>query len=141
MALSGLLQQQVLQCCLGPVGRMFVYTHLTGDLVGGDETDPPNVLSQPVGVLLDDLHRVLAVGLVDAGGIGGTDPVALQEQHHAPYLLLLQPGPLDALQPAWPDPLCFHQTLRLLVDHSQGIVTEAVHQPSGKHRADAFNQA
>ena len=90
---SALLQQQVLQGGLGPVGRMLVYPHLPGDLVGGDEADPPHVLGQPVGVVLDDPHRILAVGLVDAGGVGGADPVALQEQHHVPYLLLLLPSP------------------------------------------------
>ena len=117
VALAGPLQQQVLQGGLGPVGRMFVYPHLPGDLVGGDETNPPHVLGQPVGVLLNDLHRVLAVCLVDAGGVGGADPVALQEQHHIAYLLLLHPGPLDALRPARPDPRRLGQTLRLLIDH------------------------
>ena len=141
VALAGPLQQQVLQGGLGPVGRMLVYPHLPGDLVGGDETNPPHVLGQPVGVILNDLHRVLAVCLVDAGGVGGADPVALKEQHHAPYLLLLHPGPLDALHPAGADPRRLGQTLRLLIDHPQGLVAEAVHQSSGKHRADALHQA
>ena len=139
MALACLLQQQVLQGGLGPVGRMLVYPHLTGDLVGGDETDPPHVLGQPVGILLNDPHRVLSVGLVDAGGVGGADPVALQEQHHAPYLLLLLPCPFDALHPAGSDPRSLGQTLRLLIDHLQGVVAETVHQPSGKHRADTLH--
>ena len=73
-------------------------------------------------------------------GVGGADPVALQKQHHAPYLLLLLPGLFDALHPAWPDPRRLGQALRLLVDHSQGVVAEAVHQPSGKHRANALHQ-
>ena len=141
MALVGLLQQQVLQGRLGPVGRVLVYPHLPGDPVGGDETDPPHVLGQPVGVLLNDFHRILAVGLVDAGGVGGADPVALQKQHHAPYLLLFLPSPPDALHPAGPDPRRLGQSLRLLIDHPQCLVAEAVHQPSGKHRADALDQA
>ena len=141
VALVGPLQQQVLQGGLGPVGRVLVYPHLPGDPVGGDETDPPHVLGQPVGVFLDHLHRILAVGSVDAGGVGGADPVALQEQHHAPYVLLLHPGPFDALHPAGPDPRRLGQSFRLLVDHSQGLVAESVHQPSGKHRADALDQA
>ena len=140
VALVSPLQQQVLQSRLGPVGRMLVYPHLPGDLVGGDETNPPHVLGQPVGVLLNDLHRVLAVCLVDAGGVGGADSVALQEQHHVAYLLLLHPSPFDVLQPAGPDSRRLGQTLRLLIDHSQGLVAEAVHQPSGKHWADALHQ-
>ena len=67
--------------------------------------------------------------------------MALQEQHHAPYLLLLHPSQLDALHPAGPDPGSLGQAFRLLIDHSQGLVAEAVHQPSGKHRADALHQA
>ena len=47
VALACLLQQQVLQGGLGPVGRMLVYPHLPDDLVGGYETDPPHVLGQP----------------------------------------------------------------------------------------------
>ena len=141
VTLVGPFQQQVLQGGLGPVGRMLVYPHLPGDLVGGDEANSPNVLGQPVGVLLDDLHRVLPVGLVDAGRVGGADPVALQKQHHTPYLLLLHPGLLDALHPARPDPRRLDQALRLFVNHPQGLIAEAVHQPSGQHWADALHQA
>ena len=140
VALVSPLQQQVLQGGLGPVGRMLVYPHLPGDLVGGDETNPPHVLGQAVGVLLNELHRVLAVCLVDAGGVGGADSVALQEQHHVPYLLLLHPSPFDVLHPARPYPRRLGQALRLLIDHSQGLVPEAVHQPSGQHWADALHQ-
>ena len=67
--------------------------------------------------------------------------MALQEQHHAPYLLLLLPGPPDALHPSGPDPGRLVQTLWLLIDHPQGFVAEAVHQPSGEHRADSLDQA
>ena len=141
MALAGLLQQQVLQGRLGPVGRMLVDPHLPGDLVGSDETDPPHVLGQPVGVLLDDPHHVLAICLVDAGGVGGADSVALQEQHHAPYLLLVLPSPPDALHPAGADPGSLGQTLRVLVDHPQGLIAKTVRQPSGEHRADTLHQA
>ena len=48
---------------------------LRRDLVGGAEADAADVARQPVGVVADHLHRVAAVGLVDAHRPRGADPI------------------------------------------------------------------
>ena len=141
VALAGMLLQQVFKSSLGTEGRMLIDPHLPGDPVRGDEPDPSHILGQTIGVLPHDPDRVLTVGPVDAGRVGGTDAVALEEQHHVAYLALLRPGPFDARDPARPDAGRFGEAFRLLLYDLQGLLAKAVHQAPGKHRADAPDKA
>jgi hypothetical protein len=59
--------------------------------------DAADVACQPVWVLAHDLHSIRAVGLEDTNRSGGTDPVAVQEDHDLANNLLLGPGIGDAL--------------------------------------------
>lgn len=56
--------------------------HLRGDGVGGLEANAPNVIGKAIGIGLYLVDTLLAVGLVDLRGIGGTDTIALKKDHH-----------------------------------------------------------
>ena len=66
-------------------------SHLLCDGVGGLEADAPDVVGKAVGVGLHLVDALLAVGLIYLGGIGGTDTIALEEDHHVLDVELLHP--------------------------------------------------
>ena len=110
------------------------------DLVRGDEADAEDVARQPVGVVLDDLDGVIAVGFVDLDGQAGGDAVALQEKHHLFDLLLFGPGAGDQIHPFAADAEHLVQALRFLFDDLQRFQPEFAHDAFGRHRADALDQ-
>ena len=99
VALVGGLRQGVLQARLDPLRAVVRDADGLGDLVGGEEADAPDVGGQPVGLVLHDGDRGVAVLLVDAHRDGGGDPDALEEDHDLLDGLLLLPGGGDHLGP------------------------------------------
>ncbi len=76
---------------------------VAGDLVGGAEADAVDVARELVGVVPDDLHRVVPVHLVDFRGLRGGDSVTLEENHDLSNSLLLDPRDPDAAGALGPD--------------------------------------
>ena len=61
------LLEHVAHACLGPTVRLAPDPQGSGQLVGRQETDPPDIEGQAIGILADQRHGVRAVALVDAG--------------------------------------------------------------------------
>ena len=112
-----------------------------GDLVRCLEADPPDVIRQPVGILLDDVDALLAVGLEDLGRMRRGDIVALQKEHDILDLPLLLPSLFDPLHAELPDPGDLVEAVRLLLNDAQGVRAELADDLAGKFGADSLDQA
>ena len=96
------------------------------DRVGALETDPSDVPGKPIGVLGHYLHRVRAVGLEDANRPGGSDPVAVKEDHDLPHDLLLGPGVRDPLGPNHADARHLAKPIWLGLDDVEDLSPKAL---------------
>ena len=112
-----------------------------GDGIGGLEPDAVDVQRQAVGVLPHPLHRLVAVGLVDAHRTGGADAMGLQKHHDLAHDLLLRPGAGHPLPALGPDALQLQQTFGLLLDDVEDLLAEGADQLAGEMRADALDHA
>ena len=118
--LVGQLVEDVEDPRLRPELRILGEAQLLGDLVGGDEADPEDVRRQAVGVLPDDVDRLVPVLLEDPGGIARADAVGLQEDHDRADLLLLLPRLLDHGDPLRADPVDLGELLDVALDDVRG---------------------
>jgi hypothetical protein len=91
VALVGKLVEGVEDTAAATALVVLAIAHLLCDGVGGLEADAPDVVGKTVGVGLHLVDALLAVGLVYLGGIGGTDTVSLEEDHHVLDVELLHP--------------------------------------------------
>ena len=112
-----------------------------GHAVRGQEADAADVAGEPVGVLRDALHGLGAVGLVDAHGPRGADPVRVQEQHDLADHLLLGPAGDDARGALGPDAGYLAQPLGLLLDQLENVLAKRPDELLGIHWADAADHA
>ena len=116
-------------------------TQPLGDGIGGHEPDTVDVEGQAVGVLAHPLHRLVAVGLVDAHRPGGADAMGLQKYHDLAHDLLLRPGAGHPFLALGSDALQFQQSLGLLLDDVEDLLAESADQLAGEMRADALDHA
>src|SRR5947207_14932633 len=72
-----------------PDQRRLFDAELGRNLIGGDKADPPDIASQAVRVLGDQLNGIGSVGLIDPYGSRGSDAVAMDEPHALADDLLL----------------------------------------------------
>ena len=107
------------------------------DRVSALETNAADVPGKPIGVLGHDLHGVRTVGLEDANCPGGSDPVAVQEDHDLPDDLLLGPGVCDPLGPNRADPCHLPKPIGLGLDDVEDLLPEGLDHLLGVDRADA----
>ena len=99
-----------------------------------------NIHSQPVGIFAHDLKRVGPVGAIDAHGIGGRDAVRLQKEHEIADASVRGPALLDALQPLLAHAVHGKQPIRLLVQNTDGVRAEGIHNAPGQTFPHALNQ-
>ena len=111
------------------------------DRVGRVKADTPDIIGQPVGVLLHHTETVGAVGFKDSRRVSGADIMTLQKQHDIPDFLLFLPASCDSIHPQLPDAIHFQELFRILFNDVQGLRTELLHNAVCKLRADAFDQA
>src|SRR5208282_3180070 len=107
------------------------------DRIGALETDASDVPGKPMGVLGHDLHGVRAVGLEDTNRPGGSDPVAVQEDHDLPDDLLLGPGVRDPLGPNGADARHLAKPIGLGLDDVEDLLPEGLDHLLRIDRADA----
>ena len=112
VALAGQVLERVLDGGPGPIGTVAVDPHLGRQFIGGLEADAPDVVGQPVGVLLDLGDGFLAVGAVDPDGPAEADAMLGQEEHDLADFLLLLPTLADPLDPFLADPLDVEEEVR-----------------------------
>ena len=101
------------------------------------KTDAANIPGKLIGVLGHDLHGVRAVGLEDAYRPGGSNTIAVQEDHDLPNNLLLGPGVRDSLGPNRADPRDLAKPVRLGLDDVEDLLAERLHHFLGVDRPDA----
>ena len=97
VALLVVLFEYIEDVGLDPLERGRVQAELEGDLVGGLESDAPDVEAELIGVGLEDREGPLAVLPVDLRGQAGRDAVLLEEHDQVADVLVLGPGPADLL--------------------------------------------
>jgi hypothetical protein len=107
------------------------------DRVGALETNPANIPGKPIGVLSHDLHGVRAVGLEDANRPGGTDPVAVKEDHDLPDDLLLGPGVRDPFGSNRANARHLAKPIGLGLDDVEDLLPEGLDHLLGIDRPDA----
>ena len=111
------------------------------DRVGGLEADAPDIPGKAIGVLGHDLHGVDAVGLEDADGPGGSDPVAMKEDHDLPDDLLLGPGVGDPLGPNRANARHLAKPIGFGLDDVEDLLAEGLDHLLGIDRPDAPDHA
>jgi hypothetical protein len=141
MTLAGGLGQRKGDAGAYPDHRGWLDPELAGHDVGRAEADAADVARQPVRVVGDHLHRLGAVGLVDAHRPRGADPVSVQEQHDLADHLLLRPTGDDAGRAHGPDAGDLAQPGRLGLDQVEHRGAEGADQLAGVNRADAADHA
>src|SRR6516162_1731457 len=97
---------------------------LHGDRVRGLKADAANVPSQAVWVIGHDLNGIGAVGLEDAHGPGGADPMAVQEDHDFAHGLLFGPGGEKAGRTKGADAIDLTQPIRTGLDDVENLFAE-----------------
>jgi hypothetical protein len=140
MTIVGQVMQHMHDPGVDAQGRILGNAQGLSDLVCGLEPDAPDVLGKPVGIVLYDGDDIIAVLLVDFGGIGRADPMALQEDHHTTNGLLVLPSLADHVDALLADALDLSQSLGLVFDDVQGLFTEVIDDASGDDRTDALDQ-
>src|SRR5437763_8495809 len=124
-----------------PDQRRLLDAELGRNLIGGDKADPPNVASQAVRVLGDQLNGIGSVGLVDPYGSRGSDSVAMEEQHDLADDLLFGPAGNDLPGAFWADAGHLAQTRGLLLDNLEHAFSKSTDELPGIDRADAADHA
>ena len=114
--------------------------HALRDAIGHDEADARHVAREPVGIVAHLGHRLIAVGLANARGVGERDAEALQEDHD---LALLPSGERVARGPLGAplaDAFDLRGAPRLLLEDLDGLGAEGADEPLGEHGADALER-
>src|SRR5277367_86703 len=119
----------------------FFDAELHRDRVGGLETDASDISGQPIGILGHNLDGVGAIGLVDANGTRGSNPVAMQEDHDLPDDLLLSPGVRDTFSADGADARHLAEPSRLGFDDVENLVRKRLDHLLGVNRANAPDHA
>src|SRR5581483_6531353 len=91
-------------------------------------------------IRLNQVQRLVAIGLVNPHRAGRADAVRLQEDHDGAHRLVLMPALADALHAARTDALDLMQEGRALINHRQGARTEHADDAFGKLWADALDE-
>ena len=141
MAEVGRFGERVEQARFDPLLAVDGDAQLLRDLVGGFESDPPDVLRQSVRIGLDGRDGPVAVGLVDLDRVGRGDAFGLEKQHDIADLALLVPRLLDHRDALFADALHPQKRTRVVLDDLQRLQAEQLHHPLRHHRPDAFDQA
>jgi len=98
--------------------------HLLCDGVGGLEANAPNVIGKAIGIGFHLVDTLLAVGLVNLGGIGGTDTIALKKDHHVLDVELLHPRVVDLLDALRSYTVHLAKPLAVVLDDVESIHAE-----------------
>ena len=141
MTLLGRLLQHVEHPRLVAEVRIGSDADIACDGVGGHEPDAENIGGQLIGVLRDHLDGLVAVLFIDLHGVGRRDVVDAQKQHDLLDRLLRGPGFLDHGHALFANAGDLDQAGARVLDDVEGLQSEVCHDPPGRYRADALDQA
>lgn len=141
VALVGGLRKGVLEARLDALRAVVRDADGLGDLVGGEETDAPDVGGEAVRLVLDDGDRRVAVLLVDAHRDRRGHLDGLEEEHDLLDRLLLLPGLGDLLGAFGAEPGNLDEALGLVLDDLERVQAEVLGDAVGEDGADALDEA
>ncbi len=141
MAFVGEFMEDVKDSRLGSDPGISVNSKVAGNLVSGLKANPKDIGSQTVRIILDDSNGALTVLFVNLGGIGGADPVTLEEDHNFSDFPLGVPSIFDHLNPLFSYPFDFLKAVRIGVNNVKGSFLKMLYQPAGHYGADSLDQA
>ena len=141
MAVGQVMIQFVQYCRLGAAGGIPVEAHGQGDLISGGKIHAAALVGEEIGVVLQFLQRLVAVGAQKAHSQRYRQVVPAQELHHPPQARQAAEGRGDLRGLLCGDALEGGQLLRLLLDDAQSVGAEALHQPRGGGGANALQHA
>ena len=141
MAFVGKLVEGVEDSASAPPLVILTVTHLSGDGVGGLEADAPDVVGKAIGIGLHLVDALLAVGLVNLCGVGGTDSIALEKDHHVLDVELLHPRVVDLLDALGSDAVHLAKPLAVMLDDVEGIHAELGYDELGVLWTDTLDES
>ncbi len=109
--------------------------------IGRAKTDSVDLLSQPVRVLFNHLHGVIAIYRVDSAGIRPRNSPRFEKKHQFAQLRLGRIRFDDHRQFLGPDPLDFEQMTRFPLQNIHRFQTKPGHHPLSHGRPDALDGA
>ena len=110
------------------------------DPVGRPETDPFQIVTQPIGIPADNFRGLIPVKPADADRQRGGNAVGLEEDHGLPGTLLFLVAGGDHDHALRADAGNFRQPFRMLGKDSQGFLTEMAHDERCSGGTDAADQ-
>jgi hypothetical protein len=116
-------------------------TEFLGDEIGGFEADAGDISSEDVGVGLDRVDGIVAVGFVDADRAAGADAVGMEEDHDGADDFLFGPGVLDLFAAFGSDAVDLFETRGSMFDDVEDGVAEAFDEFAGADGTDAADHA
>src|SRR5579875_1832545 len=134
------LLQHVAQGRAGAERRSAIDAEPASQLISAFEAEAPHIRCQAVRITLDQLDRLIAIGLVDAHGAADAKAVRLQKDHDVAHRLLFLPAFPNALDAARTDAFDFLQERRAFIDDLQGTFTEDSNDPLGEVWPNALDQ-
>ncbi len=120
---------------------MNVKTHILRNAVRCPESDPPDIVCQPIGILPHDLNTLIAISFIDLYAISRGNSMGLQENHDILDFLLLLPCLLDHLHPFRPNSFHLQQLIGFFLNNLQGVLFKLPDNPFCVHRTDALDQS
>ena len=141
MSVVSLRIEDVPDAGLDPGGCSRIYPQVHGDLVGGLETDAPDVRGQAVRILRDLPDGLVAVGLVDLHRIGHAHVVTEQELHDLLDVLLFLPAGPDDVDGLLRDALHLGQPAGRILDDLEGVLAEVIDDHSGLGRPQSLDES
>ena len=136
----GLGLQDIPDAGLDPGGVSGIDSQVHGDLVGGLETDAPDVRGQAVRVLRDLPDGLVTVSLVDFNRVGHADVMTDQKLHDLLDVLLFLPARSDYVDGLPRDALDFGQPVRRLFDDREGVFAEVIDDHRGFGRPESLDE-
>ena len=114
---------------------------VTGDLIGGLETNAFDFAAHTIRFVGEYLLRVLAIGFDDTNAERVGHAVGLQEDHDFAQGLLVVPGGLDGLRSSRSDTIDFAEAARLVGDDIESADAELRDDLVGIGLADALDES
>ncbi len=137
VSLAGQFFQEKKQARLYPHGGFHRKRHLARHAIGGLKADAGNITGQPVGVAAQHGNGAMPVALEDFHRLPGRDVVILKKERQLTDVVLLRPGPPDAVQALAADAPDASKLLDVLLDDIERPVSELVDDASGHFRPQA----
>ena len=136
--------RQLIQCIQDPAPQadkfFFFNSHFFRNHICRLKTNPPDIIGQAVRIFFNNIDAFAAIGLINFGGVGSADFVALQKKHDILDLFLVLPAFFDPVYADFSDSFYVKQGIRIFFDHIQCVLPEFLDNTLCKFGPYAFYQ-